>query len=379
MKDQALCVEPTFLKPGELVACRYCWQCRANRVNDLVGRCIAEQETSSQTLAVTLTYAGDAEGSAVLVYADFQRFMKRLRFEGYQVRYIVAGEYGSHKGRAHWHAVLFLQGRQLEIIPQGEKRSPWQITLDERINWKPWPHGFAFFQQPDYGGFAYVLKYALKDLSQQVHKGHLAMSKKPPLGASFFDDLAARYVAQRLAPQDLFYSFGHIFDADRKRRRFLMQGVTRENFLRAYLDRWETEVGTPAPVSELLTEHWDKLAREELDAERTDAEWLAAKSQWPKYQSPASSQHDWEFDLFRRYHADPTSWQVETRPLPLHFFQSAPLDLVEAALADPSPPLKVFDPDGGDIIVFYTLDEKERSWRVSGDTADEFRDWLNSL
>ena len=79
------------------MACRNCRQCRKNRVNDLVGRCIAEQTRSKQTYAITLTYKGDGPGTAYLRYEDVQKFVKRLRSEGYTVRYIVADEYGSVK------------------------------------------------------------------------------------------------------------------------------------------------------------------------------------------------------------------------------------------------------------------------------------------
>lgn len=284
--NKVLCVTPYAMSEVGLVGCRNCWQCRANRVNDLVGRCIAEQETSSASYAVTLTYAIGEPNSAVLIYRDFQNFMKILRRRGFSVRYIVAGEYGSIKGRAHWHAVLFFSGAAPETAATLDARKPWQVVLDRRFNWEPWPHGFVFFQQPDYGGFAYVLKYALKDQAQQVAKGHLAMSKKPPLGHVYFQNEAFRYVERGLAPQDFFYSFGHVFDAKRQRRRFLLQGKSRENFIEAYLSEWESVHGTPAPISDVLMDHFDKIAADEIEAAQTDEHWRAARDQWPKYRSP---------------------------------------------------------------------------------------------
>lgn len=236
-------------------ACRNCWQCRANRVNDLVGRCIAEQQDSDQTLAVTLTYRDsgqDALHAKSLVYKDFQLFMKRLRRAGYQVRYIVAGEYGSNKGRAHWHCVLFLKGKQIEV----EK-------METRVDWSFWPHGFSFFQEAAYEGFHYLLKYALKNSELTVNIGHLAMSKKPPLGHEYFQDRAAQYVEQHLAPQDYHYSFPDVFDAKKKRRKFMIQGVTRENFLMAFENGWRDYHGTEPPRSKAL-EDWNDM----LEAQR---------------------------------------------------------------------------------------------------------------
>ena len=110
-----MCITPNRLDDGTEVACRKCKLCKRNRVNDLVGRCIAESRYSKKTYAVTLTYANDAGVNAVtLVYKDVQDFMKRLR-KRYNVRYIVAGEYGTAKGRAHWHIILFFKDDYPEI------------------------------------------------------------------------------------------------------------------------------------------------------------------------------------------------------------------------------------------------------------------------
>ncbi|MGK7663605.1 rolling circle replication-associated protein [Marinovum sp. E06] len=255
-----MCIEPCYLpKQQTFVACRYCWQCRRNRINDLVGRCIAEQKTSTQTLAVTLTYRGDVVNASTLIYSDFQKFMKRLRRAGYSVRYIVAGEYGSKKGRAHWHAILFFSGKSPEF------------PLDTRVEWDAWPHGFAYFQEPDYKGFAYVLKYVLKDQDAEVSRSHLAMSKKPPLGHDFMIQLAEQYVQQKLSPQNAFYSFRDVFDAKGKRRRFFLQGRMREIFIEHFIARYQEVHGTEYPYSEFLELQEDKWARGEFTL--TDEEW----------------------------------------------------------------------------------------------------------
>lgn len=277
-----MCQEPTvILQEGErhLVACRYCWQCQANRINDLVGRCIAESHYSTSTLAVTLTYRDEGNGAAVgvLVYKHFQDFMKRLRRAGYSVRYIVAGEYGSKKGRSHWHAVLFFKGAAPQIVTNPADRGPYDIILprwdyekegksdpDARINWKPWPHGYSYFQQPGAKGFAYVLKYALKDTAQRVYVNHLAMSKKPVLGFEYICDLAQGYVDQGLAPQSYFYQFAGERTAKGKIRKFFLQGRSREIFLEEFSRRWEAQRGTPLPVSEVLDGWEDQKARKEI-------------------------------------------------------------------------------------------------------------------
>ncbi|TNE66277.1 MAG: hypothetical protein EP336_10395 [Rhodobacteraceae bacterium] len=253
-------MEPTAIYDDDgvlqKVACRKCWQCRANRVNDLVGRCIAEDQYSTKTLAVTLTYADTEENAAhaaTLVYSDFQKFMKRLRFHGYDVRYVVAGEYGSKKARAHWHAILFFRGKHPEV------------EINQRVSWSYWPHGMSYFQEPDYYGFHYILKYVLKDATLTINVGHLGMSKKPPIGHDFFQDRARRYVEQGLAPQSFLYSFDHVFDKKGKRRKFFIQGKTRENFLTTFEHEWRSQYDRDPPFSDILDDYWDAIAREEIE------------------------------------------------------------------------------------------------------------------
>ena len=304
--------------------------------------------------------------------------MKRLRKEGFKARYIVAGEYGSKKARAHWHAVLFFSGAAPAIARGASERQPWQILLETRFNWEPWPHGFVFFQQPDYGGFAYVLKYALKDQDADVSKGHLAMSKKPPLGDAFVRSWAARHVAQGLAPQDLFYSFPDAFDGSGRRRRFLLQGKSRENFLRYFLDGWAEVHDSPPPASDVLTALWDKQAAEERAAAQTDQEWRSRRNQWPKYQSPESGcvDHAGEFEMELR--DDPANWRFEPRPLPVSFWDYAPLDLVDLA-QDGQSLGEVFDCAPWPLQVFYLVNGVEKSWLVNDpETQAALRDWFHT-
>jgi hypothetical protein len=246
-----MCINPHLIHSNLTVACRNCWQCNANRVNDLVGRCIAEQKVSSHTIAVTLTYRGDAPNCVTLVYSDFQKFVKTLRFHGFKVRYIVAGEYGTMNGRAHWHAVLFFTGDQPEYI------------LETRFDWKFWPHGFSFFQRPAPEGFKYLLKYTLKGAAPGSVNS-LAMSKKPPLGYDFFMARASQYVADGLSPQSASYSFPDIYETkrrSRKRRQFFLQGRMRELFLDRFLLEY-AETGLPYPPSEFVENREDQVVRE---------------------------------------------------------------------------------------------------------------------
>ncbi|QCS37053.1 replication initiation protein [Tortoise microvirus 46] len=259
-----MCIAPVYTPSRQLVGCRNCWQCRADRVNDLVGRCIAEQRVSDGTLAVTLTYRGDVPEAAVLKYRDVQLFLKRLRKAGYAVRYICAGEYGSAKGRAHWHIVLFFRG----AVPE--------VPLERRTEWKHWPHGFSYFQEATPQGFRYLLKYALKDQSKDVAKRNLAMSKFPlPLGSEYFIDLALTHVDAGLAPQEPFYSFPDVKDGKGKAKRFFLKGKAREIFCDAFLDAYHAKHGVHYfarfYADDLLGRHQDERAK--AQAEMSVEDW----------------------------------------------------------------------------------------------------------
>ena len=213
-----------------------------------------------------------------LVYADVQRMVKRLRKDNYDVRYIVAGEYGSKKGRAHWHMVLFFNGKApiceapadiekslLRSTPNLEAPTFSTSICEERnMYWKYWPHGVAYFEKPEFEGFRYIMKYALKGKLESVQQGHLAMSKKPPLGFKYFQARANQYVEQGLAPQSPEYEFRHDFDTKTgKRRKYWLQGRMRELFVGMFLAAWEERHGTEPPYSDFIEGVEDKWVREE--------------------------------------------------------------------------------------------------------------------
>ena len=264
-----MCVEPGRLPDGTEFACRKCWQCRERRVDDWVGRCLAESKTAVAAHSITLTYGRDDDGaedhmrSAWLTYSDVQKFFKLLRRDGYKFRYLVAGEYGAMKGRAHWHLLMFWTNK----IPPHELSG----YAAKRFTNKYWPHGFQHWERPTAASIRYVCKYIQKDIGADERQGALHMSKKPPLGDAYFRDLAAKYVRQGLAPQNLIYRFMDVKDAKGRTKDFYMNGTTARNFIEYYKAEWARSVGGHHPNSTLIEEHDDKTAR---------ADYLPEKDRW---------------------------------------------------------------------------------------------------
>lgn len=259
-----MCISPYRLNNGHLVGCRLCWQCKEQTINDWVGRCIAESKTTKKTLAVTLTYGRDQYGddkhinAMVLTYSDVQKFFKRLRKDGYKFRYFVVGEYGSNKGRAHWHAILFFKNK----IPEG-------IELNKRISQKHWTHGYSYYEKVTHASVRYVCKYIFKDQKDEEKDTQLRMSKKPPLGHAYFQSLSQEQINAGLAPQDLYYSFPEVTNKKGEIVKFLIKGRSAENYLQSFIDGWKIKYGNRfEPWSQVVEDYRDGLVPEDLTLQK---------------------------------------------------------------------------------------------------------------
>lgn len=245
-----MCINPSFIwvqrgpkYEQQSVACRRCWRCRKNRVNDFVGRSLCEAATSQVSCTITLTYAPrDDLADKLLHIRHFQLFMKLLRKAGHKVRYLAAGEYGSLKGRAHFHAILFFENlvepdvatppfynwghlddpsssmRFSALCPHGR---------DNMHHVREWPHGhvvvdWAFSER----SVAYVAKYLL---AEDKNNAWSSCSKKPPLGAVWFAEKAARARALGVLPS----TFEYLPPGASREKPFLMTGATRRDYLNA--------------------------------------------------------------------------------------------------------------------------------------------------
>lgn len=221
-----MCINPKHLPNGAKTPCHKCWQCHENRINDWVGRCIAEKETCLAATTVTLTYGGgDTAESRFLRKSDMTAYLKALRNDGHKVRYFYTGEYGTKKGRAHWHCVLFWHSP----MPS----TPWRQNTND--SW--WPHGYSFWDEATTPSVRYVMKYINKNDADEAASKSVGMSRKPMLGIRFFAELAERYVDNGLSPQRPFYRFKDVLDKyGQKPLEFYMPPLVRDKFIAFYVD-----------------------------------------------------------------------------------------------------------------------------------------------
>lgn len=192
---------------------------------------MAEKATAGHIFAVRLSYRDlpDGEtpvGARLFQYEHVQKFFKVVRELVFrrtgnrqQLRYIVAGEMGSQRGRVHYHVVMF---SSLPLADIGEWEDVWTgekmpMPLERNVIWNCWPHGHVYVQQPDAGGVAYALKYALKDQLSVVNSRGTAretraenyaaalfrMSKRPPIGQPFLGQRLEQWRERLIVPPDL--------------------------------------------------------------------------------------------------------------------------------------------------------------------------------
>lgn len=156
--------------PAIFLPCGKCPGCRLEHSRQWAVRCVHEARCHPVNCVVTLTYDDDhlpKDGN--LYYADFQRFMKRLRkWSPVKLGFFVCGEYGELKMRPHYHAALFgfdFLDKKLWLKSDSgnsQYRSP---RLD-----KLWPLGRALVGEPSFESFAYIARYAMKKLDSNASR-----------------------------------------------------------------------------------------------------------------------------------------------------------------------------------------------------------------
>lgn len=238
------------------VPCRKCERCLDNRLNDLAGRAYAEALTSTRFVALTLTYADSmAVNSQVLVYKDVQLLIKNLRNDGFDVRYLVAGEYGSKRGRAHWHGIFYFRAEDTDALEAALKLPP---ADTECQHWPYWKHGYTFVQRPNYTGLRYALKYAVKDDGSEKTTRRSMMSKKPPLAAEYWRRMADMRVALCL-PFSLEYTLPECRYKNGNAVRYWLSGASAFLAYQAHREAWFAAGNKTEP--HVKAEHYEAVQK----------------------------------------------------------------------------------------------------------------------
>lgn len=167
------CVSPVFVrKISQFVPCGKCAFCIKKAIDAWCLRLGHEMEVSTSAFFITLTYNDEhLPPNAELSKRDLQLFIKRLRKINPGIRYFAVGEYGSEKGRPHYHAVIF------NLIDLSLITRSWN---DIHGN----PIGHIVGDRATMGRIRYMVEYmALPTPDNDKQKAFRLMSRGRPLGA----------------------------------------------------------------------------------------------------------------------------------------------------------------------------------------------------
>ena len=153
-----------------IVPCDRCGFCADNRINDWIGRCVAEALSCFDVWALTLTYRDSEDGHIPRGaidpisedIADFMRSLRdRARYEcrtkglpwfGADLRYLAVYDRGAEGDRGHWHVIIFHRtAANRGSLQKGDLRRHFLRAPDcwlPPVNWKP-KRGDAFRQSLD--------------------------------------------------------------------------------------------------------------------------------------------------------------------------------------------------------------------------------------
>lgn len=141
------------------VGCGKCLACQSQKSTEWSMRCLHESiyyDYGRNAMFITLTYDNEyLPDNYSLDVRDLQLFFKRLRrrldkkeFNGLKIKYFACGEYGTRRGRPHYHAIIF-----------GLK---YNNEIHKKLISDCWQKGFSYIGNVTDASVKYVAKYLSK-------------------------------------------------------------------------------------------------------------------------------------------------------------------------------------------------------------------------
>jgi len=179
-----------------LLPCSRCVGCRLEYGRQWALRGTHERKFHKRSCFVTLTYADKhLPKNKSLRKADYQKFLKRLRFAGYKFSYMFAGEYGERTARPHYHAIFFGEDfkRNSKYAPL-KQRQGLQLWNSPALD-KAWGKGHVVVGDCSTASIQYVASYITKKVNGKKRKDHygdrtpefMQVSLKNPIGKKWFE------------------------------------------------------------------------------------------------------------------------------------------------------------------------------------------------
>jgi len=252
------------------VPCKKCTECASMKIRHWTGRILAELQDGGTPWFCTFTYRGgyDDPKAYWLDYDDIQKTFKILRKAGYKFRYVIVGEYGSERDRAHWHAIMIWDGDP-----------PAALFSTQGYDWPYWKHGTSYIETPRnmQACASYMLKYLLKDPTARMR-----YSRRPAIGERYLHRYASDLAKAGLAifPKKATFT---VPDNKNKDNRLFEYYIDRTSDLYArimdtYLETWASErPNDPLPLNKNVIEYIEDLLQGPVIQNAALDEYLQAK------------------------------------------------------------------------------------------------------
>lgn len=165
------------------VPCGKCIECAKQISNEWAFRICDEARMYEQNCCLTLTYDNEhLPTGGLLSKRDHQLFLKRFRkaIAPRRIRYFLSGEYGSLRGRPHYHVIVF--GYYPPDCVYKFTRNGRDFYTSEFIS-SVWQNGQILVGELDMHTAFYTAKYLQKaiDFGKEV-KPYVCMSRRPGIG-----------------------------------------------------------------------------------------------------------------------------------------------------------------------------------------------------
>lgn len=167
--------------------------CKLESSRQWAVRIMHEKKSHSDACFLTLTYdPANLPPGNTLVLRDLTLFHKRAYKALGPIRYFSCGEYGEKNGRPHYHVLLLNKDFVDKKPVSSRSENPYFAS---KLLSVLWPHGQHIIGNVDFNSAAYVARYCTKKITGDKAADHyqgrtpefLVMSRRPGIGASYFD------------------------------------------------------------------------------------------------------------------------------------------------------------------------------------------------
>ena len=186
----------------EVPCYNYCMGCKITRANDwaVKAHCEMRYQGEQNCFMLNLSYSDKhLPKGRTLCERDVQLFLKRLRkhYSERKIRYLYCGEYGTRKGRPHYHMIIFgmrIYWEFCEFHHYSKGNRDYPMYVHHYIE-KLWGKGETFVGRATYQSARYIAKYTTKavygpeseDVYRNKERPFIRASQSPALGIPFLE------------------------------------------------------------------------------------------------------------------------------------------------------------------------------------------------